>query len=167
MIPFANGGEQYHRDSSGDWQAVLRTNESFPGSDIDLVNEATGEVLAIALKATASPAWIEIALVRYPDIYLLTTDEVAAHFAGDPRVTGGAGISNTELTEVTEENSAQSLDTATPPDPGEVAAGVAAAALATLWPFTLAYLRGRISDEQLVAAFTRVLGDSCVTLAAR
>ena len=79
---------------SDEWQAVLNTDESFPGSDIELVNEATGEVLAISL---------------------------------------------------------------------EVAAG----ALATLWPFTLAYLRGRISDEQLGAAFTRVLGDSGVALAAR
>ena len=120
-----------------------------------------------SLKATASPAWIVTALVRYPDIPLLTTDEVAAHFAGDPRVTG-TGISNAELTEVTEENFAQLLDSATPPDPVEVAApGVTAGALASLWPSTLAYLSGRISDEQLGAAFNRVLGDSGVVLAAR
>jgi len=92
---------------------------------------------------------------------------VAAHFAGEPRVTE-TGISNTELTEVTEENFGQLLDRAAPPDPGEVAAaGVAAGALATLWPFTLAYRRGRISDQQLGAAFTRVLGDAGVALAAR
>ena len=134
MIPFANGGEQYRRDSSGESQAVMLTDDSFPGSDIELVNEATGEVLAISLKATASPAWIETALVRYPDSPLLTTDEVAAHFAGDTRV-AGTGISNAELTEVTEENFAQLLDSATPPDPGGVAAAeVAAGTLATLWP---------------------------------
>ena len=121
MIPFANGGEQYHRDSSYEWQAVLHTDESFPGSDIDLVNEATRDVLAIFLKATASPAWIKTALVRYPDIPLLTTDEVAAPFAGEPRVTG-TGISNSELKEVTEENFGQLLDSATLPDPGQVAA---------------------------------------------
>ena len=58
-----------HENADGDeWQAVLHTDESFPGSDIELVNEATGEVLAISLKATASPAWIETALVGYPDI---------------------------------------------------------------------------------------------------
>ena len=92
---------------------------------------------------------------------------MAAHFAGEPRVTE-TGISNTELTEVTEENFGQLLDRAAPPDPGEVAAaGVAAGALATLWPFTLAYRRGRISDQQLGAAFTRVLGDAGVALAAR
>ena len=42
---------------------------------------------------SASPAWIETDLVRYPDIPLLTTDEVAAPLAGELRVTG-TGISN-------------------------------------------------------------------------
>ena len=74
---------------------------------------------------SASPAWIETDLVRYPDIPLLTTDEVAAPFAREPRVTG-TGISNSELKEVTEENFAQLLDSPTLPDPGEVAAPVAA-----------------------------------------
>ena len=116
---------------------------------------------------SASPAWIETDLVRYPDIPLLTTDEVAALFAGEPRVTG-TGISNSDLKEVTEVNFGQLLDSATLPDPGEVAAaGVTASALVSLWPFTLAYLSGRISDEQLGAAFNRVLGDSGVVLAAR
>ncbi len=64
--------------------------------------------------------------------------------------------------------SAQLLDRAAPLTTAEVAgAGVAFGALATLWPFTLAYLRGRISDEQLGAAFTKVLGDAGVALAAR
>ncbi len=36
-----------HENADGDgWQAVLHEDESFPGSDIDLVNEATGEVQA-------------------------------------------------------------------------------------------------------------------------
>ena len=157
-----------HENADGDgWQAVLHEDESFPGSDIELVNEATGEVVAISLKATGRPDYIEEALLRYPDIPLLTTDEVAARFAGDPRVTG-SGFSNEELTEVTEENFAQLLDQAAPLTTAEVAgAGVALGALATLWPFTLAYLRGRISDEQLGAVFTKVLGDAGVALAAR
>lgn len=145
----------------------MHKDESFPGSDLELVNETTGEVMAISLKASGSPDYLEEALLRYPDIPLMTTDEVAAHFAGDPRVTG-SGFSNEELTEVTEENFTQLLDHAAPLTTGEVAgAGVALGALATLWPFTLAYLRGRISDEQLGAAFTKVLGDTGVALAAR
>ena len=58
--------------------------------------------------------------MRYPDIPLLTTDEVAVYYAGDPRVKG-TGISNTEPTEVREGNLARLLVSTTPPDPGEVA----------------------------------------------
>lgn len=157
-----------HENADGDaWRAVLHEDESFPGSDIELVDEETGEILAISLKATDYPGYIEAALLRYPDIPIMTTEEVAAHFAGDPRLTG-TDFNNTELREITEDNFEQLLDQAAPLHPGEiVATSAAVGTLATLWPFTMAYLRDRISYDQLVTAFIRVLGDAGVSLAAR
>ena len=157
-----------HENADGDaWRAVLHGDEQFPGSDIELVNVETGEALAISLKATGSPDYIEAALLRYPEIPILTTEEVATHFAGDPRV-GGTEFSHADLRELTTENFDRLLDQALPLSAAEVAGtGVAVGALASLWPFTLAYLRGRIDYDQLVAAFERVLGEAGVALAAR
>ncbi len=119
------------------------------------------------LHATSSPAYIEHSLLRYPDIPIMTTEEVAAHFEGNPQVMG-TSIGNVDLTNLTEDNFDQLLDAVAPPGIAEAAAtGVAAKAVAILWPFTMAYLRGRITDEQLGKAFERVLGESGVALAAR
>lgn len=52
--------------------------------------------------------------------------------------------------------------------PTFVAAGaVTGKAVGLLWPLTAAYLRDRITAEELRFAFERLLGDSGVTLASR
>ena len=48
-----------------------------------------------------------------------------------------------------------------------VTAGVSAKAIASLYPFMMAYLRKRISQEQLNEAFEKVLGKAGVELASR
>lgn len=79
---------------------MLHQDESYPGSDITLVNDDTGEVMELSLKATDSTAYVEEALLRYPDIAVLTTEEVGRFFANDPRVSAAA-LDNDELTRVT------------------------------------------------------------------
>lgn len=157
-----------HENADGDaWVAVLREDQSYPGSDITLSNQETGEIIEISLKTTESASYVETALMRYPDIPIMTTQEVAEHFEGDPRVTATA-FSNEQLTDITEENFDELLDRVAPPQVEQVAAaGVATKTVAILWPFVMAYLRHRISDEQLVQAFKRVMGEAGVALAAR
>lgn len=155
-------------NTDGDeWRAALHTDESFPGSDLVFMDETTGDSIEVSLKATDSPSYIEHALLRYPDIPILTTEEVSAHFSGHPLLTG-TSISNAELSDVTESNFEELLEKAAAPSVSGIAAtGVAANAVAKLWPFLAAYLRGRISYQRLTEAFERVLGESGVSLAAR
>ena len=53
-------------------------------------------------------------------------------------------------------------------EPLDVAAsGATAKALGMLWPFTMAYIRKKISKEQLEEAYVKVLGESGKTLVSR
>lgn len=146
---------------------MLHQDESYPGSDITLVNDDTGEVMELSLKATDSTAYVEEALLRYPDIAVLTTEEVGRFFANDPRVSAAA-LDNDELTRVTESNFEAMLDKLPAVDVAQgAAAGVAAGATIGLWPFVVAYLRKRISQDQLEQACVKVFGQSGVSLASR
>jgi hypothetical protein len=157
-------------NNDGDaWTARMHTDESFPGSDIIFTNEETGEQLEISLKAVGAnnPEIIESALSRYPDISIMTTDEVAQLYEDDPRVFG-SGISNEELSNITEENIERLIDSIEPVNQYEVVfGGVAVGTTAILWPFVMAYLRGKIPAHELEKVFKHVLGEAGVTLASR
>ena len=157
-----------HENQDGDaWRAAMHDDESFPGSDITLTNQETGESIEISLKATDSPAYVEGALLRYPDTPILTTEEVGQFFEGDPRVSVD-DLANDELTQVTEKNFERLLGELGRADVAEgAAAGVAVGASIGLWPFVVAYMRGRITQDQLEQACVKVFGDSGVALASR
>lgn len=157
----------YENSDDDQWRAVLHEDESYPGSDIIFLNEETGRSIELSLKATDSPSYVEAALLKYPDIPVLTTEEVSRFFADDPRVTG-ATLGGEELTQITHENFERMLAQVTSFDVAEGAAsGVAVGATIGLWPFVVAFLNKRISQEQLEQACVRALGESGVALAAR
>ena len=140
---------------------------SHPGDDLILHNDATGRDLFIQLKATDSPGYIEHALHEYPTVPILTTQEVSHYFQEDGRVSG-SDVSNAKLEVVTHENFERLVHGLEPISAISVAAGgVAARAIARLWPFVIAYVRKRITQTQMEEAFKKVLGDSGVSLAAR
>ncbi len=157
-----------HENADGDeWRAVLHEDESYPGSDIIFTNEDTGQSIELSLKATDNASYVEAALLKYPDISVLTTEEVSRLFSDDPRVTG-ATRSDKELTQITEENYDRMLAQLTSVDVAQgAAAGVVAGATIGLWPFVVAFLMKRITQEQLERACVRVLGESGVALTAR
>lgn len=158
----------HYENSDGDpWRAVLHADESYPGSDIVFVDEQTGRSVEVSLKATDDPAYVEAALLKYPDIPVLTTEEVGRFFADDPRVRGAA-LSDEELTQITSENFEELLSRLTNVDlAAGAASGAAAGGALGLWPFVVAFLRQRITQEQLEQACTRVAGEAGVALAAR
>ncbi|MEC8989947.1 MAG: hypothetical protein VX656_01775, partial [Candidatus Latescibacterota bacterium] len=158
----------YHENQDQDeWRAVLHEDESYPGSDIILTNDDTGETIEMSLKATDSVSYVEEALLKYPDIPVLTTEDVSQFFADDPSVSGAA-LSNEDLNRVTEENFDRMLTELTPFDvAGGAASGVAAGTAIGLWPFVVAFLRKRITQDQLEQACVRALGESGVALASR
>lgn len=158
---------RYENADGDSWRAVLHADESYPGSDIVFIDEETGRSIEVSLKATNDPSYVEAALLKYPDIPILTTEEVSRFFGDDSRVSAAA-LSNEELTQITSENFEELLSRLTNADvAANAASGVVAGGVLGLWPFVVAYLRKRISQEQLEEAFRRVAGEAGVALAAR
>ena len=149
------------------WHAYMHEDESYPGSDIVFTNNDTGEILEISLKATDNSTYIENALLKYPDIPIMSTDEVAQNFDNNPMIMD-SGFSNEELQQVTEQNFETMLSRLTTFDAMAAAGtGVSVAALLSLWPFVIAYLNKRIGQGELQQACEKVAGDSGVALASR
>lgn len=149
------------------WRAVLHSDESYPGSDIIFISDDTGESIEFSIKATSSPYYIEESLSRYPDIPIITVSEHTERYDDDPMI-GVFDMSNEELNTVTSNNFDALLSQLTRLDVIEAAgSGVALGAIASLWPFTVAYWRKRITQEQMEQAYERVLGDAGVALASR
>ena len=157
-------------NSDGDqWTAKMHTDESFPGSDIIFTNEATGEQLEVSLKAVSvsRPEIIESALEKYPDLPIMTTDEMAELYEDDPRIFG-SDISHEELNNITEENMDKLLGLIEPRSPQEVViGGVTVGMAAALWPFVMAYMRGKISKDRLSQVLEHAMGSAGVSLASR
>ena len=158
---------RYENQDSDQWQAVLHDDPSYPGSDLILENQATGETVEVSLKATDNLAYLEQALVKYPDYPIIATDEVA-QIVGDEQWVWLSGLSNEELIKVTQDNFASLRAGMDRVDVALVAtASVGATVIAKLWPFVVAWLRRRISYEQLQAVCMTVLPDSGKRLASR
>ena len=75
--------------------ALLATDLSQPGWDLQIVSDTGVTVTEIQLKATDSVSYVKSALERYPDVEVLTTDEVTESIM-DAAVLS-SGISNAEL----------------------------------------------------------------------
>lgn len=154
---------------SDNWRAKMHQDESFPGSDIIFNNTETNETLEVSLKAVSAnnSSIIEDALARYPDLPIMSTDEVADLYADNPNVFG-SGFTNKDLDGITDENLKVLISQIQPVNAKEVVVGgVTMSTFAALWPFVMAYLRGRISREQLESVFFKVMGDSGVKLVSR
>ena len=149
------------------WRAYMHEDESYPGSDIIFTNDDTGEILEISLKATDSASYIESSLLKYPDIPIMSTDEVAQYFDDNPMIMT-SGFTNDELQSVTEQNFAEMLGRLSTIDAmGAAATGVGVGATLSLWPFVVAYFANRINQQQLSDACEKVFGDAGVALASR
>jgi hypothetical protein len=156
----------HENQDQDDWIAHLHDDESFPGSDIVFSNVETGEQIEVSLKAVSDEHFVEAALLKYPEIPIIVTSEVG-EIVDDPRVASHT-ISNATLVDASEEFMS-SLTAASDRSQAVlgVAAGTAAATVIQLWPITVAHLRGRISREDLDAAYIRILGKQGVKLAGR
>ena len=159
---------ELEENADGDkWRARSHEDMSEPGSDLVFTDMETGIEVEVSLKATDDTGYIEEALRMYPEVPMLTTEEVSEHFGDDASVMASTW-SNEELKAVTSENFEVLLERL---DRLEVAIGAGTgrvmAAAAALWPFTVAYLRGRIDREQLTRAYVHVLGEEGERISSR
>tara|TARA_B100000575_G_scaffold206059_1_gene167464 strand:- start:471 stop:2045 length:1575 start_codon:yes stop_codon:yes gene_type:complete len=157
-------------NTDGDsWSAIMHNDESFPGSDIVLYNQDTNEKMEVSLKAVSADNAhiIESALAKYPNTPIMTTDEVAELFKGNPNIFG-SGITNEQLDNITDEQLEILLSQVEPLNAHQVViGGITMSTFAALWPFVMAYLRNKISHDQLEKVFISVMGDSGAKLASR
>lgn len=92
--------EQYNKDHS-DTRAELYEVTNQPGADVRIVDVQSGDVIAeYQLKATDSVYYVEEHQVRYSDVEVIATDEVASRMDG---VTASGNL-NDDLTSATEAN---------------------------------------------------------------
>jgi len=157
-----------HENNDGDeWIAKLHEDRTNPGTDIVFTDIETGEVIEVQLKSVSTPSIIENALEKYPNVPIITTSEMEQHFGENPFISY-SDIANENLEKVTEENFKELVDNLEPINTsGVIAGGVTMKALGSLWPFVMAYVRKRITYEQLEEALEKGLGDSGVSLASR
>jgi hypothetical protein len=66
------------------WTAQLHELRTVPDSDIVFTNIETGQQAEVSLKSTYLPHYIEGALEKYPDIPILTTEEMEQYFGDHP-----------------------------------------------------------------------------------
>lgn len=89
--------EQYNVKNEGTYARVFEQT-NYAGADVQIVDADTGEVRReIQLKAVESSSAVDRHLERYPDIYVVATNEVAAK-NDDPRV-DSSGVDNAQLGE--------------------------------------------------------------------
>ena len=151
------------------WTARMHSDETYPGSDIVFTNPETGQQLDVSLKAVSvqNRDIIEEALLKYPDISIMATDEVAATFDGDPRVIG-SGFTHKDLQNITEENIDKLINQIEPLNATEIVFnGQVVGTFAVLWPITMAFVRKRITKDQYSEAAIAALGQNGKVMAAR
>jgi hypothetical protein len=160
-------GEIAENIDGDEFYMKLHADRTVKGSDAVMINSETGEEILISFKSTSDPALIETALRKYPEYPIVTTTEMEELYGDHPLVMFD-GISDKDLKQVTEENFEKLSGMLEKASVGEiVATGVSVKAIASLYPFMMAYLRKRISQEQLNEAFEKVLGKAGVELASR
>ena len=97
----------------------------------------------------------------------MSTDEVADLYADNPNVFG-SGFTNKDLDDITDEKLQILISQMEPINAKEVVVGgITMSTFAALWPFVMAYLRARITKDQLEKVFIQVLGNSGVKLVSR
>jgi hypothetical protein len=137
-------------------KASLFTDESHPDSDIVFIDQDSGRNIEVSLKATDDPQYIERALQKYPDTPIMTTQEMSEYFGDNPLI-APSDISNEYLEKITHENMDKLLNEIEPINAAQVAVGgVAVNIAAALWPYTIAYLRKKISFDDYQKAVAKI-----------
>ncbi len=159
---------RYENADGDQWAAHLHRDESFPGSDIVLTNTETGQEIELSLKATSNPNLIENALLRYPEIPILTTSDLEEHYVDNARV-DTSDWSEEELERIAEGNwkdltqeTADRWDTVV-----NLSGSSVCVRIALLWPVVVQTLRGEQSKEELEKCLQEELGDAGKMLAKR
>lgn len=166
----------YENNDGDEWTSSLNPNRSEEGYDSIYTNHNTGEQIKVEYKMVDDDSSIYQAL-KNPEVIVITTDEREESFEDNHRVfaTSESPFGRTgpysefdKIETVTSENVHRLIDNLDTLSALKSAGGSAIAkGIVSLWPFVIAYMRKRITQEQMSTAFEKVLGDTGGTLASR
>jgi len=173
---FEHLNDKYENTDGDEWTSSLNPLRNEEGYDAIFTNHKTGEQIKVEFKMVDDDSSIYKAL-KDPDVIVITTDERKESFDDNNRVysTSDSPFGKTgpysgfdEMEIVTEENVNRLISQLETLSHMKGAGGSAIAkGIATLWPFVIAHMRGRISEKKLSTAFDKVLGDTGGALASR
>ncbi|MCY4263026.1 MAG: hypothetical protein OXC97_06940 [Candidatus Dadabacteria bacterium] len=161
-----------HENTDGDqWIARMHDDQNYPGSDIIFTSTESGQEIEVSLKATGNPSLVEEALLKWPDIPILTTSDLPEY----TKVSEGIstpGWSEQELEDTAreriEELAAKSQKSYSHLDTAEnlAVAGVGIQVI-LLWPHVLRYMRRESTQEDLTETLQKELGAGGARIAKR
>ena len=164
-------------NNDGDeWTSGLNPSRNEKGYDAIFTNHITGEQIKVECKNTSSSSDIYDALEN-PDVIIITNNRMKEVFHENERVFSASDTPFGEfenlddfekVNKVTADNVDKLIENLESVSAVDEASGSAIAkGIAMLWPFVVAYMRKRITEEQLSNAFNKVLGKTGATLASR
>ncbi len=146
-------------------QAQLHADRNVPATDVVFTDAEHHRQFVYSLKATMAPSYIEGALHHYPDVPIMSTDEVA-HMMEHTGMVIPSGISHAELLNVTHEDYDELL-WKLPSHEAVIGGGITLSAFVSLYPFAIAWSRGRIDRDRFMKAVKRMTGQSSMAVASR
>ena len=161
-----------HENMDGDqWIAHMHDDQNYPGSDIIFTSTESGQEIEVSLKATGNEALVEEALLKWPDIPILTTSDLPEYTEVSEGIsTPGWSAQELEDTarERIEELAARSQKSYSHFDTAEnlAVAGVGIQVI-LLWPHVLRYMKGESTQENLTETLQKELGTGGARIANR
>tara|TARA_B000000557_G_C20592196_1_gene366070 strand:- start:53 stop:649 length:597 start_codon:yes stop_codon:yes gene_type:complete len=135
------------------WSAELHKDPNHPATDVRFTNSETGQVIEVNYKL-GSAEYIENHLEKNPDVPVITTPEIAEKM-NNPLVTSGR-YSSDEVQKLSDEQLSKLLNSEHELYLQEGAAAAGAVTLIVyLFPFFIAYQRGKIDKEQFSLAIKK------------
>jgi len=147
--------ESTHENMDGDkWSAKLFTDPNHPGTDVRFYNSETKQTYEVNYKLTDDTNYIEHHLEKYPDKPVITSPEVAEKM-NNPLVSGGKYYPE-EVIKLSDKNFKSLLNSEHDLylQEGAATAGIIVLSL-HLFPFFVAYSKGRINKNQFETAIKK------------
>lgn len=166
----------YENNDGDEWTSTLNPIRNEKGYDLIFTNHITGEQIKVECKNVKGSSDIYDALEN-PDVIVITNNRIKEKFIDNDRIYSASdtpfgefeNIDDFEqVNKITAENVDKIIENLESVSAIDEASGTAVTkGIAMLWPFVIAFMRKRITEQQFTMAFEKVLGETGKTLASR
>ena len=156
-------------NQNSNWDSKSISNKTHIESNIIFTNPKTGEQIEIKLEAAEESRQdtLEYALDKFPEKPFTVSEEINS-LPTSEHITLTSESSDEELQNLTQNNINDLINSINAPSPTNVVLGdVTGDTIAAIWPFTVAYFRGKITSKTLKKVLVKILEQSGLKLASR